>query len=254
MATAHAQTIWTPLDHRATARVEFWHAHLKDGGLSTTSGPFFFEVGFPINPKLALSLELPYGRASLNDPTLGPYSDNTVGNPYVGMQLGSLSGRTSFVGELGARFAATNENSILSEAMGILSEMDRVEAFVPKTNTLSAAGNVVLRRATSNVRFRVGVDELFAGSNYGGNNTVVDYGAQATTDVQNFRFGGALTGRYGATAEGNFSERSNHAVTGTASAAFGDFRPGVSVRVPFDKDIRDGAPWMLGLGLELTFR
>ena len=256
VGAAQAQTIWTPLDHRLTGRIEWWHAHFKEstGAPSTSSGPFFFSVAFPIDQRLALNFELPYARASVDDPFLGKYSDNTVGNPYFGLQVGSLVKPTSFVGELGVRLAATNENSFFSSTMAVLSEFERAEAFLPKTNTLSAAGNIVIRRPTSGARIRVGVSELLASESNGGNNTLIDYGAQATTDVEQFRFGGALTGRYAASGSGTFSERSNHFATGAASVALGGFRPGVSVRLPFDKEMRDIAPWTIGLSLEYEFK
>lgn len=253
---ARAQTIWSPLDHRTTGRVEWWHAHFKeDAGASTSSGPLFFSLAFPIDRKLAVNVELPYARASIDDPFFGgKYSDNTVGNPYFGLQVGALDKLTSFVGELGLRLAAARPSAFVSEAIGALSEPERFEAFIPKTNTLSAAGNIVLRRPTSSARIRVGVSELLASKDNGGNNTLIDYGAQASTDVQLFRFAGALTGRYAASGDGTFSERSNHFATGMASVALGGFRPGLSVRLPFDSDIRDQVPWMLGLSLEYEFK
>ncbi|NUR19022.1 MAG: hypothetical protein HOQ12_05775 [Gemmatimonadaceae bacterium] len=254
---ARAQTIWTPLDHRTTARVEFWHAHFKQtvGAPSSSSGPLFFSLAFPIDQKLAMNFELPYARATVDDPFSGTNgSESTIGNPYFGVQIGALNKPTSFVGEVGLRLAATSESKFGAILVGIVSEPERLEAFVPKTNIVSAAGNIVIRRATSSARIRLGVSELLASAQNGGNNTLIDYGAQASTDVQLFRFGGALTGRYAASGSGTFSERSNHFATGMASVALGGFRPGVSVRLPFDKDIRDGVPWMLGLSLEYEFK
>lgn len=253
---ARAQTIWTPLDHRTTGRVEWWHAHFKeDAGASTSSGPLFFSLAFPIDQTLAVNIELPYARASIDDPFFGgKYSDNSVGNPYFGVQVGALSKPTSFVGELGLRLAAARPSAFVSEAIGALSEPERIEAFIPKTNTLSAAGNIVLRRQASSVRFRVGVSELLASEENGGNNTLIDYGAQASTDIDQFRFGGALTGRYAASGDGTFSERSNHFATGMASVALGGFRPAVSIRLPFDDDLRKQVPWTIGLSLEYEFK
>ena len=254
---ARAQTIWTPLDHRTTVRAEFWHAHFKDniGAPSSSSGPLFFSLAFPIDQRLAINFELPYARATIDDPFSGAnHSESTMGNPYFGLQVGALNKPTSFVGELGLRLAATSESKLEAITVGLLGEPERMDAFIPKTNTLSAAGDIVIRRPTSSARIRVGVSQLMASKSNGGNNTLIDYGAQASTDVQLFRFGGALTGMYAASGNGSFSERSNHFATGMASVALGGFRPGVSGRLPFDKNIRDFVPWMLGLSLEYEFK
>lgn len=254
---ARAQTIWTPLDHRTTGRVEFWHAHFKNsvGAPSSSSGPLFFSLAFPVDQRLAINFELPYARAAIDDPFSGAnQSESTMGNPYFGVQVGALNKPTSFVGELGLRLAATSASKLGAVLVGVLSEPERIQAFIPKTNTLSAAGNIVIRRPTSSARIRVGVSEVMASKSNGGNNTLIDYGAQASTDVQLFRFGGALTGMYAASGSGSFSERSNHFATGMASVALGGFRPAISVRLPFDKDIRDVVPWMLGLSLEYEFK
>ena len=185
-AAVRAQTIWIPLDHRITGRIELWHPHVDDQGaggtVSSTSGPLYFSVGFPVNEKIAMSFELPYARANVsNDPFFGNYGDNTIGNPYLGVQLRSLRERVSLVGELGARFAAVSEASFLSSSLAMLTDPERMEAFAPKATTLAAAGNIVIRRATSSTRFRVGVTQLFSDDSAGvGNHTLLDYGAQAT--------------------------------------------------------------------------
>lgn len=249
---AVAQTIWTPLDHRTTARAEWWHAHFKDeaGAPSTGSAAMFFSVGFPVNDKVALTFELPYARVSAEDPFFGKIEENTVGNPYLGVQLGALNKPVSFVGELGARISSVSESNFFAAAIGAISEMERVEAFVPKTSTLAAAGNIVIRRASSSSRLRLGVSELIIGGTDSENQTVLDFGGQTAVDIQKLRVGGALNGRYRATGKGTGDERSTYAATGLASVALGDFRPSLAIRVPFDKDIRDAAPWTIALGIE----
>ena len=259
-AAARAQTIWTPLDHRVTGRIELWHPHVDDQGtgstVSATSGPLYFSLGFPLNEKVALSFELPYARVGVSDdPFFGSYSDNTVGNPYVGAQLGAMRERVSFVGEIGARFAAANATSFLSSSLAMLTDPERAEAFVPKTATLAAAGNVVIRRAGSSTRLRVGVTQLFPDRSVGvTHRTLLDYGAQTAVDVARMRFGGALSGRYAVDGDGSTGTRSSHFAVGSASYGFGTIHPSMSVRIPFDDEIRDVIPWTLGLGVELEFR
>ncbi|HEX2779790.1 MAG TPA: hypothetical protein VHM30_09845 [Gemmatimonadaceae bacterium] len=249
---ALAQSIWTPLDHRITARGEWWHAHFKSdvGAPSTGSAAMFFSVGFPVNEKVALTFELPYARVSAQDPFFGKIDDNTVGNPYVGVQLGALNKPVSYVGELGARVSSVSEGSFFAAIMGAFSEMDRAEAFAPKTATLAAAGNIVIRRTGSSSRLRLGVSEMLASGSGSENTTLLDYGAQTAVDLQQVRFGGALTGRYQVNGSGSFGDKSTHAVTGMTSIALGDFRPSLAIRVPFDKDVRDVAPWTVALGVE----
>jgi hypothetical protein len=98
------------------------------------------------------------------------------------------------------------------------------------------------------------VSHLLLGEDSGDDETFLDYGALVSGDLDRVRIGGAITGHYILTESGNFADRSVHHGTGSASMSFGQFRPGILVRVPFDKDVRESVRSTIGLTLEYSFR
>ena len=54
-----------------------------------------------------------------------------------------------------------------------------------------------------------------------------------------------------ATSGSGFSARTHHAATGAVELHQGMVRPRVSLRIPFDKDLKDVAGAVLGLGVTI---
>lgn len=254
-APAVSQTIWTPIDRRPFLKLEMLHPSLKAGSdvdISALSGAVFMTGGFRLGQRAMFIAELPFARSSVS--FAGTSSSNTAfGNPYIGLQLGSASKSRGFVGELGVRPPFIGDDDFDAALLGISSDLDRLEAFVNDVTSISAAGNFYSRMSAAATRLRLGVTHQLHGSSSGEDETFLDYGAHASYDADRLRFGGAVTGRYILTESGAFGERSVHHIAGSASMAFDQLRPGIFVRVPIDKDVRESVSAIYGLTLEYTF-
>ena len=251
---AVAQTIWTPIEHQPSFRMEALHPRFKlaDGvDVSVLSGALFLTGALPIHDRWMFIAELPFARSKVT--VSGESSSKSaIGNPYLGVQFGRATAPTGIVAEFGVRPALIGDDDFEAAFVGITADIDRFEAFSNKLTTVSAAGNLYTRAAQTTGRLRVGVSEQFYDK--GESETMLDYGALGSFDVNRLRLGAALTGRYLLTESGSFSDRSMHHGAASASVAFGQVRPGLLIRVPFDKEFRDNVPSIVGLTLDYTFR
>ena len=253
---AVSQTIWTPIDRQPFLKLELLHPSLKAGSgvdISALSGAAFMTGGFRLGQRAMFIAEIPFARSSVS--FAGASSSNTAfGNPYIGLQLGSAPKSRGFVGEIGVRPPFIGDDDFEAALLGISSDLDRLEAFGNDVTSLSGAGNFYTHMSEAATRLRLGVTQQMYGSGSGDDETFLDYGAQASYDADRLRFGGAVTGRYVMTESGSFGDRSVHHVAGSASMAFDQLRPGIFVRVPLDKDVRESVSSIVGLTLEYSFR
>lgn len=253
---ASAQTIWTPIDHQPSVRVEALHPHLKlsqGAEVSAFSGALFVTGDFPVTQHLTLAVELPFARSSVSSAGESVLN-NAIGNMYVGLQLGTAAASRGIVGELGMRLPLIGDDDFEASAVGGLTDLDRQEAFSNGVTTLYAAGGVYARGAQTTGRLRIGLSKQFLSKYAGENETFLDYGALGSVDADRVRLGAALTGRHLLTEAGSFSDRSFHHAAVSASILFEQFRPGLFVRVPIDKDVRELVSSTIGVTLEFTFR
>ena len=253
---ATSQTIWSPIEHEPSVRVEALHPQLKlsqGAKVNAFSGALFLTGAFPVNQHLSLAVELPFARSSGS--VAGESSlDNAIGNLYVGLQLGTASAARGFVAELGVRPPLIGDTDPEASAIGGLTDLDRQEAFSNGVTTLYAAGDVFARGALTTGRLRVGLSKQFLSKSAGENETYLDYGVRGSVDADRVRLGAALTGRHLLTEAGSFDDRSFHHAAVSASILFDQFRPGLFIRAPFDKDVRETVSSTIGVTLEFTLR
>lgn len=252
---AFAQTIWSPIEHRPSVRVEALHPQVKlDQGaeVSTFSGAMFLNGAFPVSQHLILAVELPFARSAIS--VAGEtFLDHAIGNPYIGLQLASTGSR-GFTGEIGLRLPLIGDTDFEAARIGGLTDLDQQEAFGNGVTTLSAAGSVYARRGQTGGRLRLGLSKQFLSKYAGDDETFFDYGALGSVDVYRLWLSAALTGRHLLTESGSFSDRSFHHAAVSAGLSFTEFRPGLFVRVPFDKELRELVRSTFGITLETTFR
>ena len=253
--SVRAQSIWTPIDHRTFIKIDALHPSLKTGSaveVSLLTGALFVTGAMPLGSRASAVVEIPY--ASFKFSVAGQWtSESAFGNPYLGLQIGTLPAAHGFVGELGVRPKMVKEKDFEAALIGAITDVDRAEAFADAT-TLSAVGNYYSRVQKVSTRLRLGLaHEAFAGD-IGSDETLLDYGALGSVDVDWLRLGAALTGWYALTESGSFSDRSIHHVAVSASAPVGQLWPGILVRVPLDKDFREVVRSEIGLTFEYSFR
>ena len=253
---ASAQTIWTPIEHRLSVNVEALHPRFKldqDAEASALSGAVFLTGTIPVAAHGMLVIELPFARSSIA--VAGESSSNSsLGNPYVGLQVSAGTASRGFVGELGIRPPVVGDNDAEAGTTGVFTDLDRQEAFINNLTAFSGAANVYARGGHTMGRLRLGLTEQFLGQDVVDYETILNYGALGSVDVDRLRVGAALTGRYLLTESGSFGDRSFHHAAASVSVLFDQLRPGLFVRVPFDEDIRDLVSSTFGITLEYTFR
>jgi hypothetical protein len=221
--------------------------------LNAFSGALFVTGVFPVTQNLTLAFELPFARSSIKSAGESALN-NAIGNMYAGLQFGTAAPSRGFVGELGMRLPLIGDDDFAASRIGGLTDLDRQESFSNGVTTVYAAGGAYARSAQATGRLRVGLSKQFFGKRAGDDETFLDYGALSSVDVDRLRLGAAVTGRHHLTEAGSFSDRSFHHAAVSASILFDQMQPGLFVRVPFDKEIREVAPTTFGVTLEFTFR
>jgi hypothetical protein len=147
------------------------------------------------------------------------------------------------------------EKNHAKEIIIIYSDVDRLEAFLPKTLPFSGMVNFhqvgpsgLAIRLRGGLSFWVFTDkeafdddtELFA-----------SYSAQIGYESRQGSVMAGFTGRANLTTEdANFSERSVHQFGATASVGMG---PGVQFRLPLDEDLKDVLDAVFGIQLGIQF-
>ena len=260
-----AQEMWLgPRDGASIAveamQVNFTWSGMLDlgsGGVQQDFGStaLFFTGRLPVWSGTALVLELPVSYGSFTaDNGFGNHesiSDFAIGNPYVGVE-GGLRGSSVF-GEFGVRLPVMSETKLASALVGLFSDLDRMDAFVPDIVTVSAFMNV---RAGGNegfrFRLRAGPMAWFATKSY-----VLDhpelYGAYAIQAGYAFRlvevFGG-ITGRAILTesVDNRFTDQAVLAV----HLNLGRVEPGLSLRLPLDSGRKDLISSTVGVSVRVA--
>lgn len=126
-----AQSIWLSCNHDKAISLEILTPDFKgDDAITFTSAALFLSLRYPIAKKIILRAELPFAHFGLEaDFGLGKstFSDNTIGNPYIGLEIGKKKFPV-FV-ELGVR-APLAEKENFATVCGISTDpVDRKEAF-----------------------------------------------------------------------------------------------------------------------------
>jgi hypothetical protein len=231
--------------------------NLGSGGVKQDFGStaLFLTGRAPVWSGTALVMELPVSYGSFTaDNGLGyreTISDFGIGNPYVGVE-GGQRGSPVF-GELGVRLPVMSERKVASALVGLFSDLDRMDAFLPDIVTVSAFMNV---RAGGNAgfrfRLRAGPMAWFATKSFVLEHPEL-YGAYAVQAGYAFRlvevFGG-VTGRAILTesVENRFTDQAVLAV----HLNLGRVEPGLSLRVPLDNGRNDLISSTVGVSVRVA--
>jgi len=262
----HAQRYWHDEQGRDAFRFDFALPFLKGDNHKFFTGTFVPSLSLKAGEGFRVEADVPVARAA---------DDNTssirLGNPYLGLRIGDDAKPVS--GTLGVRFPASKRptTAIATRAIeaGVISEYDDFEAYDP--NLLTVRGALEYHRARGDGLM---IGARGAGSlqmNTSGDPTAdsemsFDYGVRSGYEGSRALATVALTGRYLITAPDHnfvcavadpdcnpkgFNERTHHQVTGVLELRSMRIRPRVSLRVPLDKDLRDIAGAVLGVGVSI---
>lgn len=252
-----AQSIWLSDNDGKGISLEGSKPSLDMDGYSFSTGAFFLGFRFPIGKSLLIA-ELPYVHAAYHYES--PYfswkeSESGIGNPYIGLRT-KISDSSTFA-EVGFRLPVASEDKWLANMIGIYSNLDRQEAFVPNQLPITAMLNY-RKKSDSGLIFRLrGGPLLWINTDKSDYDDPVEllmkYSAQIGYESGPVRLLSGFVGRMIVT-EGDLdlSERTIHQLGLSASVGFGNVRPGVVILLPLNEVISDDMSYVLGVNVEIT--
>jgi hypothetical protein len=254
-----AQSVWTgPPDHTDQVSVEWLKPVFDDGGeVSFFTSSVLVSGQATVSERLSIVGELPisYARTEAAN-TFGETktaSSTTVGNPYLGIELWGRS--MPFFLELGMRMPAVDDPAFFSSAVGTLTDLNRVGTFVVDQVPVQLVGNYHYALPSPDISFRIrgGTETFFpAGEKAPTGTMILTYGAQAWYHGTSLVAGLGFTGRWRTTGrDTGFREGSFHQISAVLQGAFGGVRPGLIVRVPMEKVLRDVLPVVAGVTMTI---
>jgi hypothetical protein len=235
--------------------IEGSHSDFKGFEAKLPSSVWFLSGRLPLTQKLSGVVDVPFAHAKLDLVEVGAESNSVLGNPYVGIEYAAMP---RLLVELGFRAPLTTAaEESFADALAAISDPLRQEAFVENLVPVTAAATMrfPLQYGVS-LRARAGVTGLlFTGDEAPDNEAAIDYGLAGMWERGIGRVGVGFTGRWFATSdEGSFAENSLHHAGVSADVIVGGVRPGVSLRLPIDKDYREFVGPTVGLYLQVPLR
>ena len=245
-----AQIVVAPQPGRYGVSVEAMRPELKaiDGITDSNGATMFLSGHAELKPGARLQIEIPFVYSKLTENGASE-SSSSIGNPYLGLQLQKKWLTVNVGGR--APLASTGE---FAPFVGMVTDLDRFEAFIPDMGTLTGVARV---EGITSAGFAVAGFGGPAYMIYTGDETDVDnettviYGVEASYRATRVHAGARLSGRYIATEDGSFNERSTHQVGLFASLGSGSIRPTLQFRIPIDDDLSDEMKWSGGVGLHI---
>ena len=138
-----AQSFWLNRSPNKTLGVEIFKPRLYSGVDNGVSYPvdysfqtaaFFLSLRWPVGKKTFLVAELPFAHAAFDKKIDRPFSfyrnngrESTFGNPYIGLERGSLNSR--FFAEIGLRLPLAKTDNNYAAGIGRAADRDREESF-----------------------------------------------------------------------------------------------------------------------------
>ena len=234
----------------------FRPSYESQGSVKLSSWILLLGVKANISERVALLAELPYANGKLNFSSnffSNDRSQSAIMNPYIGLEFLSRRQKTSF--EVGVRLPVADEDKALAAQAGILSDLDRFDAFIP--NILAINGLLHVNSVSSGgFAFR-----LHAGPNFwvltDTNNGVEDgvelllkYAGELGYDTEQLSLSAGISGLLIATeSDLDLSERTLHQFIAAVTVGLGNVRPGIQFRLPLDENT--GIDYVLGANVAI---
>lgn len=263
-----AQSLWLEPGRSTSVWLEVLRPETDEGFASLVeleptfaSSAAFLGGRLPLTSAIGLVAEVPMAYADVEDGELpDEISSTTLGNPYLGVELGAADAPLWF--EVGVRAPLVSDES-LGTPLGLVTDfVNRGEAFLNDVVPVNAYANYLWRNGDGvAVRLRGGPSvwiptedfvDVEEGDFLSDPELLASYGAQLWYERPRYNLGAGLTGRAALTDEGGFDERTAHQAAASANVVFGRFVPGVQFRVPLDDDAF--VDFMTGLQLAVRLK
>lgn len=269
IGSVNAQSPWVNDEKTSTIMLDwdkpiFNSSYNIDNTIAASSSVLFLTGRFNAANRFRIIVDVPishYGEKA------GEYFDGinrtSIGNVYLGGELDLGSGETPYHSylEFGLRIptASSKENGegIIT---GMLTEIDRKEAFVPHSITIPVAGNFLISSINSPFAFKLHLGGVFNsltdkklwGDDYSTLHLL--YGASALYRSSDFHASLGFAGRNYITGEKiRFWDNGNwNQLRGSASYSFGKWMPGIYVRKSVGRDYRSYLDWAYGITMTIA--
>lgn len=221
------------------------------GGTSALTTVDQLSVRYPFK-SVVLIAEFPFVNAKADG---APSGALLIGNPLVGFATAPSS---ALIADFGIRIpvvSASTAERQFAQVVGVFSDFTDLEAYGEDLLSIRATGGYRVR-SPNHLGMRFALRPTFVapiGSNSADSELFLDYGVQGGYETDRASFGITFTGRALVTESGSIGERTVHDLALGGSATFGQFRPGLLVRVPLEKDLGDLLKYSVGLKLEVAF-
>ena len=254
---ASAQALWDKMDPGSLISFEVHKPVLNDDEqyfeYSPLSSATFVNGRFHLSESFAMAADMPLSFASVEGtspfvPDEVSESEFLVGNPFVGIQY--VQPHRIF--EFGARLPIVEHGTEFAESIGMYSDLDRNEAFLPDVTTIYGRAYRNVRRTTGfRTAFQSGATVMIPDHESADAQLFFDYRADAGFDTGIFSLAGGLTGRMNLTDEfDDFSDRYRHHLHALATLKLGGFEPGVHFKIALDENIRELIDYTFGIHIQ----
>ena len=234
-----------------TSEHAIWIELLKPSFPQSTSfgnGVLFAVYRGRISPKTFLVVDLPVSNANLGSG--GGAKATLVGNPYLGLEYGQAGAETYWEG--GIRLPVVSEGDFLASLVGLETDFDRAEAFLPDLVSITTRFNYhSVRPSGSMFHLRPGLT-FWIPTSGGEPEMLFDYALIGGYEKGRVTAGAQLSGRFIVTSGGgNFAERTINQLGIFGRLRFGSVIPGLELRVPLGDDLDPDYILVLRLGMAL---
>jgi hypothetical protein len=256
-SSAGAQSYWHDDAGRAQYRLELLKPFLKNVDESFLTGTGFLSGSFLVGTGLRLEADLPFTRTSLAIPVLGETLEIDgfrVGNPYIG--LVSHRGDRPFAFRAGLRLpvaGAEDLDDLTALAIGAVSDLDRIEAFLPDIITVKGGVEWIKVQPGGLLLGATLGPTLLVDDGFDDAELLGDYGFRLGYRGGGLQTYAAITGRINLTSDDGLADRTQHQITGALTLLRGRLRPEFLMRFPLEDDARDLAGVIVGVGLRLVY-
>lgn len=226
-------------------------------GFTAFSGAVYLSGRYVISKSFALVGDFPFANGSIDDSIF--YTDQgglKIGNPYLGAEYNIP--KSPIMVELGLRLPFTPDTFAEASLAGILSDIDRSEAFIKDIVPVYAAVNYkTVSESNILLKARAGIDVWFNTKKAGFENQPelkADYTLQVGYLHQyvNFLFG--LSGRYDMVSGPKLPKKENIIQYGLlVTFPYKNIRPAFSIKVPGSDNLGKVLNYVLGLNFTYGF-
>lgn len=249
-APVSAQSIWVSRRGEPSITLETQKPMFEGGGGMFITSASFLSLRAPVSGKVNVVADIPLSIAGY-----GSQSSATLGNPLLGVELG---GPTSphFV-EFGVRLPLAREfgKDDFATGIGLLTDFDRFEAFLPDAITVYGMVNYVYRVKTLpglSIRLRAGPTLLIARDGSGETLKTLTYSVQILHEGNRVAFGTGLSSR--ASLGEGFFEKAVYQLGLMVALPAKRIQPGIYVRLPLDANLSRVLTAVVGLNIGIALK